>query len=127
MSNESVSFLFNAYGLESFSIDSLVSLIENHGGPYESKDEISSIQKLINLAISMAEKKGGETILYSIRFVDSATRSVRFSLLEGNVVRILEFSKAVILFCPDYEAKNTGMHCEFSFISSNSTNEVYFW
>ena len=108
-------------------MDSLVSLIENHGGPYESKDEISSIQKLINLTISMAEKKGGETILYSIRFVDSATRSVRFSLLEGNVVRILEFSKAVILFCPDYKAKNTGMHCEFSFISSNSTNEVYFW
>lgn len=110
MSSESVSFLFNTYGLGSFSIDSLVSFIANHGSPYESKDETSSIQKLINLAISMAEQKGEETILYSIRFVDSVTRSVQFSLLEGNVMRILEFSKAVILFCPDYGAKNTGMH-----------------
>ena len=63
----------------------------------------------------MAEQKGEETILHSIRFVDSATRSVQFSLLEGNLMRILEFSKAVILFCPDYGAKNTGVH-ELSFL-----------
>lgn len=72
------------------------------------KDEITGIQKLINSVISMAEENGGELIGYAVRLVYSITCSVHFSMLEGNVVRLLEFSKAVVLYCPDFEAKNTG-------------------
>ena len=56
----------------------------------------------------MAEQKGGETISFAVRLVKVITCSMNLSQLEGNVIRILEFAKAVILYCPNYESKNTG-------------------
>ena len=57
----------------------------------------------------MAEQKGGETISFAVRLVKVITCSMNLSQLEGNVIRILEFAKAVILYCPNYESKNTGI------------------
>lgn len=109
MSVQSANYIINTFGLGSLSIEQLENLYSKHAGPCETKDEITGNQKLINTLISMAEQKGGETISFAVRLVKSITCSMKLSLLEGNVIRILEFAKAVILYCPNYESKNTGM------------------
>ena len=109
MSVQSANYIINTFGLGSFSIEQLENLYLNHSGPCETKDEITGNQKLINTLISMAEQKGGETISFAVRLVKVITCSMNLSQLEGNVIRILEFAKAVILYCPNYESKNTGM------------------
>ena len=110
MSAVTANYILNTFGLGVHSIDQLVSLFDQHVESCETKDEITGIQKLINSRISMAEENGGELIAYAVRLVHSITCSMRFSMLEGNVVRLLEFAKAVVLYCPDFEAKNTGNH-----------------
>ena len=119
MSIQSANYLFNTFGLNPYSIDQLISIFEDHGVPFSSKEDTAAIKKLLNRVISMAEKEGGETTLVCIRLVKAILENIPLSELEDCIGRMVEFAKSTVLHSPSFSAKYTGKSYTLIFPSNS--------
>lgn len=108
MSIQSVNYLVDSFGLNSYSVNQIACIFEKHGIPASEKEDIVSLQKFINKIISSAEKNGGETTSACITALKSIVLSSSLCDLEDCIVRVLDFSKSVVLYCPNWNSKLLG-------------------
>lgn len=102
---QSLNFLVDSYGLGPFSIDQILTILENHGLPCSGKENSLAMQKFINRIISMSEKSGSEVIYACLRVVKAAIENSVLTELENCIMRCLDFSKSVVMFCSNISAK----------------------
>ena len=63
------------------------------------------MQKFINRIISMSEKNGGDVIYACLRVVKAAIENSVLAELENCIMRCLDFSKSVVMYCGNISAK----------------------
>lgn len=102
---QSLNFLVDSFGLGPFSIDQILAILKDHGLPCSGRENALAMQKFINKIISMSEKKGGDVIYACLRVVKAAVESSVLAELEGCVLRCLDFSKSVVMYCGNISAK----------------------
>lgn len=108
MSVQSASSIVDTYGLDPFSVDHILSIFESQGVFSNGKDNAESIAKFVNRIISAAEQNGGDSVSSCCRILRSIAKNGSVAHLEKCAVRILDFSKSAILYCPEFGTKNDG-------------------
>lgn len=108
MSVQSVNYLIDSFGLNSCSVDPVLSIFENHGISLSEKDECTNLLKFINKIISIAEQNGEDSVSACMSILKAIVSNIPVSELEGCVVRILDFSKSVVFCFPNWNSKATG-------------------
>lgn len=108
MSVQSVNYLVDTFGLNSYSVNHVCSVFENHGVSLSEKEEIASLQKFINKIISLADQNGGEATSACISILKAIILNSDVRELENCIVRILDFSKSVVFNCSNWNSKHQG-------------------
>ena len=115
MSIQSATSIIDTYGLDSFSLDLIVSVFENQGVFSSSKDSVDATAKFVNRILSAAEQNGGNSISACCSILRIILEQDSIIHLERCLVHMLEFTKSAVLFFPNVGTKNDGIHSD-SFI-----------
>lgn len=105
---QSLNFLVDSYGLGPFSVDQILAILENHGLPCTGRENALAVQKFINRIISMSEKNEGDVIYACLRVVKATIENSVLAELESCIMRCLDFSKSVVMYCGNISAKADG-------------------
>ena len=109
MSIQSAASIIDTYGLDSFSLDLIVSVFKNQGVFSSSKDSVDAIAKFVNRIVSAAEQNGRSSVSACCSILRIILEQDTVPHLEKCVVHMLDFAKSAVLFFPDFGTKNDGI------------------